>query len=127
MFTYQPLYALQVIATVFSLALMGFVIEAIRRMHLKERYALLWLGAAAVLLVLSVYRPLLHKTAALLHIAYPPSLLFLVAFLFLLAIVLHYSLVLSAQRDAIQRLTQAVALLECRLAERAATPAAGHR
>ncbi|HVN86691.1 MAG TPA: DUF2304 domain-containing protein [Candidatus Binatia bacterium] len=119
MFSYQPLYTLQLLAAAFSLALLAFVIEAIRRTHLEERYALLWLGAAGALFILSVYRPLLHSMARLLRIAYPPSLLFLVAFVFLLAIVLHFSLVLSAQRDAIRRLTQAVALLEHRVHEQA--------
>jgi len=85
MFSYQPLYTLQLLAAAFSLALLAFVIEAIRRTHLEERYALLWLGAAGALFILSVYRPL----------------------------------VLSAQRDAIRRLTQAVALLEHRVHEQA--------
>jgi len=116
--TYHPLYALQALAIVFTLALLAFVLEAIRRTHLKERYAILWLGAVAVLLALSGYRPLLHRIARLLGVAYPPSLLFLIAFLFLLGIVLHYSLVLSAQRDAIRRLGQSVALLQRALEER---------
>jgi len=110
--SYHSLYALQTLAVLFTLALLAFVLEAIRRTHLKERYALLWLGAVGVLLALSAYRPLLHRIARMLGVAYPPSLLFLVAFLFLLGIVLHYSLVLSAQRDAIRRLGQSVALLQ---------------
>ena len=109
---YEPMHILQTLAIFFSLFLLAFVVETTRRTHLKERYALLWLGAAGVFLVLSVFRPLLHLMARALNVSYPPSLLFLVAFLFLLAIVLHYSLVLSAQRDAIRQLGQAVALLE---------------
>ena len=118
--TYQPMHILQTLAIVFSLFLIGFVIETTRRTHLKERYALLWLGAGAVLLLLSVYRPLLDRIALALHVSYPPSLLFLIAFLFLLMIVLHYSLVLSAQRDAIRQLGQSVALLQRALEEHCA-------
>jgi hypothetical protein len=51
--------------------------------------------------------------------------LFLVSFLFLLVIVLHYSLVLSAQRDAIRRLTQAVAFLERAVDEAGGAPRRG--
>jgi hypothetical protein len=43
-----------------------------------------------VLLLFSLYRPLLDWVATLLGIIYPPSLLFGLVFVFLLAIVLHY-------------------------------------
>ena len=105
-------FFLQALAVAFSLLLIGFVIEAIRRHRLNERYAILWLGAGAALLTLSMYRPLLDWVALTLGVSYPPSLLFLVAFIFLLGIVLHYSLVISSHRDSIRRLVQAVALLE---------------
>jgi len=110
-------YFLQAVAVAFTLSLMAFVVESIRRHQLNERYALLWLGASAVLLTLAVHRPLLDWVALSLGVSYPPSLLFLVAFIFLLGIVLHYSLVLSAHRDSIRRLVQAVALLEQKLEE----------
>jgi hypothetical protein len=42
-----------------------------------------------------------------------------VSFIFLLGIVLHYSLVLSSHRESIRRLTQALALLEADLKARA--------
>lgn len=109
---------LRVLAIVFCLGLMGFVVEAIRRDRLKERYALLWLSASLVLLVLSLSRRLVDGLAVALGVRYGPSLLFLVAFLFLLGIVLHFSLVLSSHRDSIRRLAQTVALLERALEER---------
>ena len=108
---------LQVLAVAFTLLLIGFVIEAIRRHRLNERYAILWLGAGGVLMALSVHRPLLDRIALSLGVSYPPSLLFLVAFIFLFGIVLHYSLVISSHRDSIRRLVQAVALLERALEE----------
>lgn len=115
---YPKSYLLQVMAVVFSVLLIGFVIEAIRRHRLNERYAILWLGAGSILMALSVHRPMLDWIALRLGVSYPPSLLFLVAFIFLLGIVLHYSLVLSSHRDSIRRLVQAVALLERTLEER---------
>ena len=114
----SPMYTLQFLAVLFSLGLTLFVIEAIRRHRLAERYALMWLGASVVLLALSVYRRLLDWVALRLGVAYAPSLLFLVAFLFLLAIVLHYSLVISSHRDSIRRLAQAVALLQRQVEDR---------
>lgn len=111
------MHVLDLLAISVSVALMGFVIEAIRRSHLNVRYAVLWLGAGGVLLVLSLYRPLLDWVARLCGVYYSPSLLFGLAFLFLLVIVLHYSLVISSHRDSIRRLAQALAMLERRLEE----------
>jgi hypothetical protein len=109
---------LDIVAITASVVLVVFVIEAIRRYSLNARYAILWLGAGGVLLVFSLYRPLLDWVAKLLGISYPPSLLFGLAFLFLLVIVLHYSLVISSHRESIRRLTQTVALLERALDDR---------
>jgi hypothetical protein len=103
---------LQILAISACIVLFIFIVEAIRRDRLNVRYAILWLGSAGVLLGLSIHRPLLDWVARLLGVSYPPSLLFLVAFLFLLSIVLHYSLVLSSHRDSIRRLTQTIALLQ---------------
>lgn len=108
---------LDLLAVTVSAILLVFVIEAIRRSSLNARYAILWLGAAAVLLLFSLYRPLLHWVAQLLGVAYPPSLLFGLAFLFALVILLHYSLVISSHRDSIRRLAQTVALLQRALEE----------
>ncbi len=108
---------LEALAIVVSLMLVVFIIETVRRSQLNARYAILWLGAGAALLLLSVYRPLLDYLARAVGVSYPPSLLFLVAFMFLLFIVLHYSLVISSHRDSIRRLAQTLALLEQDLEE----------
>jgi hypothetical protein len=105
------LTVLQSSVVVFVLFLMGFVVEAIRRGRLKERYALLWLAAAGVMLLLATWRSLLDRIAVFLGVFYGPSLLFLVALLFLFAILLHFSLVVSEHRDKTRRLTQHLALL----------------
>jgi len=112
MFHHYENYVLEIVASSLGILLMAFVIGTVRRSSLNIRYALLWLGAGAVLLSLSAYRPLLDYLASAVGVSYPPSLLFLVAFVFLLFIVLHYSLVISSHRDSIRRLAQAVALLE---------------
>jgi hypothetical protein len=106
------MHTLDIVAISASAVLVLFVIESIRRSTLNARYAILWLGAGGVLLFFSLYRPLLDWAAKLLGISYPPSLLFGLAFLFLLVIMLHYSLVISSHRNSIRRLTQTVALLE---------------
>jgi len=109
--------AIQLLALLGTLSLLLFVVEAIRRGRLKERYALLWLGAFAVLLLLSLARPWVDWLAVVLGIRYGTSLIFLMAFFFLLLIVLHYSLVISEQSEVTKRLAQRLALLEAEIEE----------
>lgn len=106
-----PLTVLQSFVIFFVCMLLVFLVEAIRRNRLNERYALLWLGAAGVMLVLAVWRSLLDRLAVFLGVLYGPSLLFLVALLCLFAILLHFSLVISEHRDKTRRLAQGLALL----------------
>jgi hypothetical protein len=106
-----PLTLIHGLVIIFVLLLLIFVVEAVRRGRLKERYALLWLSAVGVMLVLTAWRSLLDRIARFLGVLYGPSLLFLVALLFLLAILLHFSLVISEHRDKTRRLTQQLALL----------------
>jgi hypothetical protein len=87
------------------------VVELIRRGRLKEKYSLLWLFAGGVLLLLSSSRQLLEYVARSLGIFYPPSVLFLMAFLFLLLITLHFSVVVSGLAEKNKRLAQEIALL----------------
>ncbi len=105
----QPI---QIIAITFSIGILVTIVDLIRRGMLKEQYALLWLASAVVLLVLSVWRGLLDKIAGATGVAYPPSLLFLVAFVFLLFIVLHFSVIISTLSEKNRKLSQEVALLK---------------
>lgn len=101
----------KVLALTGSTSVLFVVIELIRRRRLKERYALLWLSAGAVLLILSLSRGLLEAIAGMVGIYYPPSLLFLVAFVFLLLITLHFSAVISGITEKNKQLAQELALL----------------
>ena len=93
------------------------VIELIRRHKLKEKYAILWLISSVVLLVFSSSVKLLNKVSLLFGVYYPPSFLFLVAFIFLLFIVFHYSTVLSKESERSKTLAQKMGLLEKRIEE----------
>jgi hypothetical protein len=94
------------------------IVELIRRGQLKERYALLWLFAGIILLIFSLSRGLLEYVASLVGIYYPPSLLFLLAFLFLMLITLHFSSVISELSEKNKHLAQELALLRQEMVER---------
>jgi hypothetical protein len=104
-------------AALSSLVIFAVIIELIRRGRLRERYALLWLGTATVILVFGLWRDGLNELADLLGIAYPPNALFVLAMAFMLLLLLHYSTVISRLSDRTTTLTQRIAILEERIRE----------
>lgn len=99
-----------------ALAALLFVLELVRRRKLREDYSLLWLATALTLIALGVSRPLLDQFANLLGVVtYPPAALFTVAILFLLAILLHYSVVLTRLTRENKEIAQQMAILRWEL------------
>lgn len=113
-----------VVATGTAIGLV-IVIDLVRRRRLLERYALLWLLSAVVLLGLAAWRGALDQVAQALGVADPPNALFLVAFGFVLVLLLHFSVAVSRLSDQSKVLAQRLAILEERLrrAEQAARDA----
>ncbi len=111
---------IKILAVIGSAAVLVVVIELIRRGRLKEKYSLLWLAAGSILLILSASRELLEYLSHLVGIYYAPSFLFLLAFLFLLLITLHFSVVISGLSEKNKRMAQELALLRQELRELAA-------
>ena len=114
---------LQLVSIVITAGLFGVIFELLRRKRLMERYALLWLLSSAVLLILAVWKGLLETVAAAIGIYYAPSALFVIAFGFILVLLLHFSLVISRLADQNKVLAQRLGLLEQRLDEREAQEA----
>jgi len=108
---------IQILAIVGSSALLFVVLELVRRKAFLERYALLWLFSAVVMLGLSIWKGVLETIAHAVGIAYPPNALFLVAFGFVLILLLHFSLAVSRLSDQSKVLAQRLALVEQRLGD----------
>jgi hypothetical protein len=106
---------IQLVAILAALALFFTVLEMVRRRRLMERYALLWLLSALVLLGLAVWSDMLTKISHAIGIVYPPNALFLIAFCFVLLLLLHFSAAVSRLADQTKVLAQRLALLEERL------------
>jgi hypothetical protein len=106
---------LTLVAGLAVVVVLGVVIELIRRRRLQERYALLWIVTGGVMLVLAVWRGALYALADVTGVAYPPSALYMIAGLFVLVVLLHYSTVLSRLSDQNKTLAQRLALLESKL------------
>ena len=117
---------IQLVAIFGAAVLLLGVLELVRRRSLLERYALLWLFSAVVLLALAVWRDGLERLAGAAGIAYPPNALFFVAFAFVLLLLLHFSAAVSRLADQSKVLAQRVALLEERLSEQEVASASAH-
>jgi hypothetical protein len=103
---------IQIVAIVITASLLLLVFELVRRRRLMERYALLWLVSAVVLLNLAIWRNLLEDLSSALGIAYPPNAIFVVAFGFVLALLLHFSLAISRLSDETKVLAQEIARVD---------------
>lgn len=105
----------EIVAVVGSLALLGIVLELVRRRRLAEGYSLLWLLTAVILLVLSLWRDLLDGLASLVGIFYPPAALFVMGFGFVLLILLQFSVIISRLAKENQHLSQRLAIMQWQL------------
>jgi hypothetical protein len=117
---------LQIVAVLGALVLLLVVLEMVRRRRLMERYALLWMLSATVILGLAVWQDALNVLAEALGVASPPNALFFIAVAFILLLLLHFSAAMSRLTDQSKVLAQRHAILEERLrtieAERAKGP-----
>lgn len=98
----------------FCIFLLLFSLELIRRRHLKEKYALLWLFMSIMMLVLSVFSNVIIDVAPMLGLHHL-TLVVLLAFFFLLILCMNFSLSLSKLSDYNKILTQEYALLAQRV------------
>ena len=111
---------------VLAVIVCGLMFELIRRRRLMERYAILWLMAGVTVLVLALWKGLLTTLAHAAGISYLPSALFAVAFLFVLVMLVHFSMTISRLSDQNTMLAQRLALLQQSLEqERGDEPAPG--
>jgi hypothetical protein len=98
-----------------SAALLLYILEMVRRRRLREEYSILWLFGSALILVLSVKQDWLDRLAHMAGIAYPPSFLFLVGILFILLILIHFSIAISKLHQMNKKMAQEIALMKSAL------------
>lgn len=107
----------QVMAIVTSVAFLAVVVELVRRRRLTEEYSFIWIVCAGALLGLSIWRGVLDVIARWLGVFYPPAVLILVLIGFVFVASLYFSVVISRQRQQIDRLVEEQAILAARLRE----------
>jgi hypothetical protein len=93
-----------------ALGMLGLTLELIRRRRLREEYAVLWICTGLMILVFVAMPNILFTMSGWLQLDRSVLMTF-VCFLFLAAIVLHYSVVISKHSEREKHLTQELALL----------------
>jgi hypothetical protein len=112
----------QLVSLLAAVLLFVVVLDLVRRRRLLERYALLWLGAAAVILALTAWSNALNRLAHALGILSAPNALFFVALGFIVVLLLHFSAAVSRLNDQSKVLAQRLALMEQRMHQIEADP-----
>jgi hypothetical protein len=105
----------QIVSIIGALGLLVVVLEMVRRRRLLERYALLWLFSALVILALAIWRNALEQVAKAVGIYSPPNALFFIALGFVLLLLLHFSSAVSRLSDQSKVLAQRQAIIEQQL------------
>jgi hypothetical protein len=106
---------LQLVSIIAAAVLLLVVLELVRRRRLLERYALLWLLAAVVMLGLAGWRGGLNELAVSLGIIDAPNALFFVSLAFIVILLLHFSAAVSRLTDQTKVLAQRLAIMEQRV------------
>lgn len=112
------LIKVQIIVGMLSIVLLFITFELIRKKRLREEYAILWLFTGIAVLVFSLW-PGFFLSQFFVRITglFYLSAVVLIAFSFLLLIVLHFSVVISKLTNQNKELAQRHALLELELKE----------
>ena len=110
---------IQIAAIVVAAFLVGIVVRLVVRGKLREEYAFAWLIGSGALLAIAIWRRSLDVAAGWLGVYYPPAVLLLAVILAVFCIALYFSVVISRQRQQIERLVEEVALLDAEVREHA--------
>jgi hypothetical protein len=108
---YQLGWPLRVIGIIGSLGLLVFILELVRRRQLKEEYTVLWVITGLVLLLLAAWEPLLRTIAEAIGASSEASMLYFFGLLFVVALLLHFSVRVSRLERRVTSMMQEIGLL----------------
>jgi len=107
----KMLARIQIFAILGSLFLLFLVFHLVRTKRLRIQYSLLWFLTALILLFFSIFRDTLNILSYFIGIYYSPTFFLLTGFMFLLLILLHFSVIISKLSETNRELTQRLSIL----------------
>jgi len=102
----------RIVAVIVTAVLLGLVLELVRRRRLIERYALLWMVVALILLVLAIWNQLLAHVSNAVGIEVPANALFIAGLGLAFLLLLHFSVITTRLSEETKILAQEVARLD---------------
>lgn len=100
----------QILAIILSVAMLVFVLVLLRFYFLPEKYAVIWLLASVVAIVLAVFPQILDALSSFFGVSQPVNLLFVAGFFVVLLLLMQLSFELARTRDELRRLVQSLAV-----------------
>lgn len=97
-----------------ALLLLLVIIDLVRRRKLKEEYSVLWVMTGGVILLLAAWYDLLQEITGAIGGVADSSTLFFFGLLFAFAMLLHFSVRVSALERRLTALVQEVGLMQVR-------------
>ena len=102
---------LRIAAVIGSLVLLIFIVDLVRRRRLKEEYSVLWVTIALLFLLLAAWGGLLHGLTHAIGAITESSTLYFFGLLFVVFLLLHFSIRVSLLERRLTALVQEIALL----------------
>jgi hypothetical protein len=102
------------ILVLLALAMLGAALALVRRRRLREGYAVLWVCAAVVILLLLLLPGVMGAVGRLIGADpnHPVTMLLAALAALLVAVAMHYAVVITRQADRLEELERKVALLK---------------
>lgn len=97
---------------IISVLFLIYVTIEIKKKKLSIKESFWWVIASLIMLILSIFPYSIDYVAKWLNISYPPSLLFVLCFVFTLFIVFRNNKKISEQQEKIIELEQHLAIIE---------------
>jgi hypothetical protein len=105
---------IRVIMGMVSILVLYITFESIRRTHLQEKYALLWVATGLIILISVLFPDTVALFRAVTGMEYATAIA-AVSFTFLVMVAFHFSISLSAMQSKQSKVAQRVAILEARI------------
>ena len=102
----------KIFAFIISFLVFITIIYLVKKGKLREEYSWLWLLTGLVILTLVIWYDLLLLLTKLIGAVLPTTTLFIFGIIFLVLIVLHFTIKISALTNQIKNLAQKISLLE---------------
>lgn len=102
---------LRIIGIVGCIGLLLFILELVRRRQLKEEYTVLWVITAVVLLLFAAWEGLLVHVRNLIGASSEASTLYFFGLIFVVALLMHFTVRVSRLERRVVAMMQEIALL----------------